>query len=266
MSLQNFIEWFTQGAIVLLAILTLVQWLRWRDRSSLDIVFVFGSLAALLIVERVLAVAHQQPSWLAQLRLTVLVAHPYLLLRVVSYFRPVSTFVRRFAPAALMLSLLVVWVPVKPFHTAPMAGFAFLYFVWQLGYVTFAFRERARAAGGVTHWRMLHASWGAGLFLLVFVLAVLISVIPATRSPLGAFILVSALCAALNYYFAFAPPPWLRRIWQSAERTGFSRTPRRHRRIRRAKRCSAGSASSSCRRWAQEARPSALPRVAKRAG
>jgi signal transduction histidine kinase len=221
MTLQNFIEWFTQGAIVLLAFLTLVQWLRWRDRSSLDIVFVFGSLAGLLIVERVLAVLHLQPGWLAQLRLTVLVAHPYLLLRVVSYFRPVSSFIRRFAPAALILSLLVVWVPAKPFHTMPMVGFAFLYFVWLLGYVTFAFRERSRAVGGVTHWRMLHASWGAGLLLLVFVLAVLISLVPATRSPLGAFILVSALCASLNYYFAFAPPAWLRRIWQSAELYGF---------------------------------------------
>jgi signal transduction histidine kinase len=217
MTLQNFIEWFTQGAIVVLAILTLLKWLRWRDRSSLEIVFVFGSLAALLIVERVLAVAHLQPSWIAPLRLTVLVAHPYLLMRVVSYFRPVSTFIRRFAPVAVILSLLVVWVPIWPFHTVAMIGFAFLSFIWQLGYVTYAFRERARAVGGVTHWRMLHASWGAGLFLLVFLLAVLISVVPATRSPLGALILVSGLCGSLNYYFAFAPPPWLRRIWQSAE-------------------------------------------------
>jgi signal transduction histidine kinase len=221
MTLQNFIEWFTQGAIVLLAILTLVQWLRWRDRSSLDIVFVFGTLAALLVVERVLAVEHLQPGWIAQLRLTVLVAHPYLLLRVVAHFRPVSTFVRRLAPVALVLSLLVVWVPVTPFHTVPMVGFAFLNFIWQLGYVTLAFRERSRAVGGVTHWRMLHAGWGAGLVLLVFVLAVLISVLPAASGSLGAFLLVSALCAALNYYFAFAPPPWIRRIWQSAELYGF---------------------------------------------
>ena len=221
MTLQNFIEWFTQGAIVLLAVLTVVQWLRWRDRSTLDIVFVFASLATLLIMERVLAIADLQPFWIAQLRLTVLVAHPYLLLRVVSHFRPVSLFIRRFAPVALVVSLLVVWVPVEPFHTAPLTTFAFAYFIWQLGYVTFAFRDRARAVGGVTHWRMLHASWGAGLLLLVFVLAVLISLVPSARSALGAFLLVSALCASLNSYFAFAPPAWLRRIWQSAELYGF---------------------------------------------
>ena len=221
MTLQNFFEWFTQGAIVLLAILTLVQWLRWRDRSSLDIVFVFASLAALVVVERMLAVARIQPAWIGQVRLTVLVAHPYLLLRVVSHFRPVSSFIRRFAPVALALSLLVVWVPVTPFHTVPMAAFAVANFIWQLGYVTLAFRGRARAVGGVTHWRMLHASWGAGLLVLVFVLAVLISLVPDAANGLGAFILVSALCASLNYYFAFAPPAWLRRIWQSAELYGF---------------------------------------------
>jgi signal transduction histidine kinase len=216
MTLQDFIEWFSQGAIVLLAVLTLLKYLRWRDRSSLDIVFVFGSLASLLVVERVLALAHLQPGWLAPLRLTVLVAHPYLLLRVVSHFRPVSSFVRRFAPAAVIVSMLLVWVPPS-FRTAPLVGLAFLYFIWQLGYVAFSFRERARAVGGVTHWRMLHAGWGAGLLLLVFVLALLISLVPVTRSMLGAFILVSALGASLNYYFAFAPPAWLRRIWQSAE-------------------------------------------------
>ena len=84
-----------------------------------------------------------------------------------------------------------------------------------------AFRERARAAGGVTHWRMLHASWGAGLLALVFILAVLIGLLPTTRSEAAAFIPLSAMGAALNYYFAFAPPPWLRRVWQSSELYGF---------------------------------------------
>ena len=221
MTLQNFIEWFTQGAIVLLAILTLLKWLRWRDRSSLDIVFVFGTLAALTVVERLLRFAHIQAGWIQPLGITVLLAHPYLLLRVVAHFRPLSALVRRLALAALIVSLLVVWVPVKPFHTGPMAVFAFVYFIWLLGYVAVAFRERARAAGGVTHWRMLHACWGAALLGLVFILAVLIGLVPGTRGPFGAFILVSGLCAALNYYFAFAPPPWLRRIWQSAELYGF---------------------------------------------
>ena len=57
MSLQAFLEWFTQGCIVVLAGLMVVQWARWRDRVSLDIVLVFGSLALVLIlVSAVLAI------------------------------------------------------------------------------------------------------------------------------------------------------------------------------------------------------------------
>jgi signal transduction histidine kinase len=68
---------------------------------------------------------------------------------------------------------------------------------------------------------MFHAGWGAALFALVFVLEVLIFLVPATQNEAGAFISLGALGAALNYYFAFAPPPWLRRVWQSAELYGF---------------------------------------------
>ncbi len=182
MTLQTFIEWFTEGAIVLLAILTLRQWQRWRDRSSLDIVFVFGTLAALTIVESVLGLAHIQARWIQPFGITVLLAHPYLLLRVVSHFRPVSIFIRRLAPASLFILLVALWVPVRPLQTVVMAPFAFAYFVLLLAYVAFAFRERARAAGGVTHWRMLHAGWGAALFALVFILEGVIFLVPATQT------------------------------------------------------------------------------------
>jgi signal transduction histidine kinase len=220
MSLQTFLEWFTQGAIVLLAVMMVGQWARTRDRVSLDIAFVFGTLASITILERSLLLARIQTSWIRPLVISVLLAHPYLLLRVVSHFRPVSKAVKRIAAPSLAVSLAVVWLSVWPFHTMAMAALAFVYFIWLLGYVAMAFRERARAAGGVTHWRMLHASWGVTLLALVFILAVMIEMLPTTRNEAAAFIPLSAMGAALNYYFAFAPPSWLRRIWQSSELYG----------------------------------------------
>jgi signal transduction histidine kinase len=219
MSLQTFIEWFTQGAIVLLAVLMAIQWARWRDRVSLDIAFVFVTLAFITILERFLAIANVQTTWIRPLGTSVLLAHPYLLLRVVSHFRPVSSGLRRIAAVALAASLVAVWAP--PFHTKPMAALAFFYFVCLLAYVAFAFRERAGAAGGVTHWRMLHASWGAASFALVFILTVVIAFLPTTGNEAAAFIPLGALAAALNYYFAFAPPSRVRRLWQSSELYGF---------------------------------------------
>ena len=41
------------------------------------------------------------------------------------------------------------------------------------------------------------------------------------EEPSAALIPLAGLCAALNYYFAFAPPSWIRRLWQSAELYGF---------------------------------------------
>lgn len=221
MTLQTFLAWFTQASIVVLAGIMFAQWVRWRDRVSLDIALVFVTLAFITILERSLVAARIQTTWIQPLGISILLLHPYLLLRVVSHFRPVSPAVKRIASTGLLTSLLVVWIAVWPFHTFSMAALAFFYFIWLLTYVAFAFRERAKAAGGVTHWRSLHAAWGAGLVALVFVLAVLISLVPGARSTAAAFVPLSAMGAALNYYFAFAPPPWLRRVWQSSELYGF---------------------------------------------
>ncbi len=206
---------------MLLAILMVVQWARWRDRVSLDICLVFGSLAILLILERALRLTHIQAAWIRPLGISVLLAHPYLLMRVVSHFRPVSRTVQRAAIAGLVVSLIVIWTAAWPFRSAALVVFAFLYFIWLLGYVAWAFRQGARAAGGVTHWRMQHAALGALLLATVFILAVLIAVLPVSRPATAALIPVAALYAAFNYYFAFAPPAWIRRLWQSSELYGF---------------------------------------------
>ena len=221
MSLQAFLEWFTQGSIVLLAILMVVQWARWRDRVSLDIFLVFGSLAILLILERALRLTQIEAAWIRPLGVSVLLAHPYLLLRVVSHFRRVSQTVKRLAAGGLILSLIVTWTAVWPSSSAALLAFAFVYFIWLLGYVAWAFRKGARSAGGVTHWRMQHASLGAALLGIVFVLSVLDAVLPDWQEATGALIPLAALGAALNYYFAFAPPTWMRRLWQSSELYGF---------------------------------------------
>jgi signal transduction histidine kinase len=219
-SLQAFLESFTHGSIVLLAILMVVQWARWRDRVSLDIFLVFGSLAVSLILERALRFADVQTEWLRPLTISVMLAHPYLLLRVVSHFRPISRTLRRFAAAGLSISLVAVWISIWPLRSGVLAASSFLYLVWLLGYDAWAFRQGAKGAGGVTHWRMQHAALGALLLATVLTLAVLIAVVPALRGA-AAFIPLASVGAALNYYSAFAPPAWLRRLWQSSELYGF---------------------------------------------
>ncbi|RPI55367.1 MAG: hypothetical protein EHM55_08100 [Acidobacteria bacterium] len=194
-----------------------VQWARWRDRVSLDIFLVFGSLGILLILERSFRLADIEAAWIRPLGITVLLAHPYLLLRVVSHFRPVSRAFSRVATIGLAVSLLATWVSEWPFRSPILVLFSFVYFIWLLTYVAFAFRKGASAARGVTHFRMQLAALGAMLLAVVFVLAVLTALLPVSRVATAALIPLATLGAALNYYFAFAPPSWLRRLWQSSE-------------------------------------------------
>ena len=99
-----------------------VQWARWRDRVSLDILLVFGSLAILLILERALRLTQIQAAWIRPLGISVLLAHPYLLMRVVSHFRPVSRAAKRAATAGLVVSLLVTWTAAWPFRSAALVA------------------------------------------------------------------------------------------------------------------------------------------------
>ena len=221
MSLQSFLEWFTQGSIVLLAILMVVQWTRWRDRVSLDIFLVFGSLAILLILERALRLTHIQAAWIRPLGISVLLAHPYLLsarrLALPAGLQNGAARGRR----GLVVSLIVTWTAAWPFrstalvpsHSCISSGCS----------VTSHGRSgKGARAGGVTHWRMRHAALGALLLATVFVLAVLIACLPCRREAAAtALVPLAALGAAVNYYFAFAPPTWIRRMWQSSELYGF---------------------------------------------
>jgi signal transduction histidine kinase len=214
-TVQNFIEWFTQGAIVVLAFVVLAQWVRWRDRVSFDIFLVFGSLALFLIFEQALKFADIEAAWIQPLGVSVLLAHPYLLLRLVAHFRPVPDSLFRFAGTALIVSVASTWLAGVPHN--PALGVAFIYFVSVLVYVAWSFRAGALGARGVTHFRMLHAALGALLLATVFVLAIILLIRPTSREEVSGFVPLAALGAALNYYFAFAPPAFVRRIWQSSE-------------------------------------------------
>src|SRR5688572_33374768 len=100
-----------------------VQWARWRDRVSLDIFLVFGSLAVLLILERAFRITDIQAAWIRPLGISVLLAHPYLLLRVVSHFRRISRTVPRVAIAGLAVSLLTAWSAAWPFRSPALTVF-----------------------------------------------------------------------------------------------------------------------------------------------
>src|SRR5919206_3573074 len=89
MSVNDLLTLLTQGTLFLIAVLTLVDFLRYRDRTRLDIALMFGALAAILLVQAIARLRQLQVAWLGQIGAILLLAQPYLLLRLVLHFRSV---------------------------------------------------------------------------------------------------------------------------------------------------------------------------------
>ena len=146
----------------------------------------------------------------------LLLALPYLLLRLVADFVAVPRWLAAGAPGGLVLAALAVAALPVPLP-APGALALAAYFVAVTGYATWALVRAARPAAGVTRRRLRAAALGSGFLGLVLVFAGAGVVLPVGREawmPLGR---LAGLASGLCYLVAFAPPAWLRRAWQEPE-------------------------------------------------
>ena len=151
------------------------------------------------------------------LAISVLLAHPYLLLRVVSDFRPVSRVVRRVATVGLAVSLAAHGWRAHGRHPlwCLRSLFILLLALCRLGVQT------GREGGGWRHPGVCSTRGWVRCCSRRPSCSLSSSARSGHAGPASAFVSLTALGAALNYYFAFASPPWLRRVWQSAELYGF---------------------------------------------
>lgn len=224
MILSEFLTLVTQVTLVLIAVFTFANYIRRRDQSRLDIALLFGALAYIVFIQRLLlnpGPNEELNRWLGVTTQLALMAHPYLLLRLVLDFRPVPAAVWWFAIVGLALSwVLLIFFPVLP--TPVMVVFVG-YFVYVELYAAVAFVRGAMATAGVTHWRLTLAASGSGLLaLLVFGigLTLIFPWLMPLFDTLNQFI---GLFAVLAYYLGFATPFWLRRYWQLSEMQRFLR-------------------------------------------
>ena len=213
MSLDEFLAFVVRATFLLLALLALVEWLRHRDRTRLDIAAMFGSLAVTILAGQLREGFEREIPWLRILGAMAIVAQPALLLRVVHNLRPIPRLVQRLGLAGLVIAwgiLLFNPPPLAP----PLTLLVVAYFVWLEGYAALALVRGALATRGVTHWRLTLAAAGSGLLAITILLAGANAALPSLAGLLGPLSQVLAVLAALSYYLGFAPPRWLRRAWQ----------------------------------------------------
>jgi PAS domain S-box-containing protein len=229
MTIENFLTLIAQIVFLFVAGSTTYNWAVQRARVRFDIALVFLSLALAIISQDLQAVFPAFASILAFIFFVALLTHPYLLLRVTGYLRPITLFVQLLA----LIGLILVFGSFLFFgRTAPSLIFSLGigYFLVFESYATFLLIQGATTITGVKRQRLQLASIGAGLLALIFLLALgvmfagtWIDLAPDAQTAIASSLQVLAILSGLSYYFGFSPPRWLRRSWQLEELYRFLR-------------------------------------------
>lgn len=222
MSATQFIQWLTQALYLIIAIVVTVAAVRRPTRVHLDIALFFG-VTTLIIAQGWVVRAFGLPVGrpVGVLISALLMALPYLLLRLVADFTTMPTWLLRATEAGLILAVASI-VAFSPGLPPGITLLLVLYFFAVSGYVAAAFLRAARRASGVTRRRMQAVAFGAGFLGLSILLAGLNALAPpALRQALGAVQQLASLASGLSYFIGFAPPALLRRAWQEPELRDF---------------------------------------------
>ncbi len=221
MSAQQLIQYITWTFYIFIFFRVVVEAARRPLPSNIDIALFFAAAALIIAIS-----TGELAGWLSTrgyavpISVALLLALPYLLLRLVDDFMFVSSWLKR--GAELVLFLLVVAGAIYP---APYPDWLnlvmLLYLVLLLAYCAVAFTSAAWRATGVTQRRMVAIAAGTILLMSLFLLAGAQLEVPALATTVIILSGVVSLASGVSYYLGFAPPTFLRRAWQEPELRAF---------------------------------------------
>ena len=193
---------------------SLMTYLRRRDPVQRDVTLVFAPLTSLLVLDVVRRVqgAAELPLPVSYAGVTLLLAQPYLTMRLVRTLRPVPRWV---VPVALCIFV----VTTVPFYlvgkrNVPLVtlGIVIGFCTVQMAAAAFLAGEARRRTGAPRARLVLAAAATAVLGLCLFVAGAGDAAGQAGR-PLQFASETLALLSGLSYVVAFVPPRWLLRMW-----------------------------------------------------
>lgn len=221
MMVDTFFQFVAWALYLLIFVRVAYQATRHPTRANLDITLFFGAVAIIIAFATITSVTRlSQPQWLASASAILIMALPYLLLRLVSDFAAVSSLVSRLGAAGLLVSigLLALW-PGPP--SVPLVLFLVIYFVGLITLSSIAFVRHAGRTGGVTRRRLQAVGFGSAFLGLDIAVAGLAAAIPNHGAFWFTLGNVLGACSGVSYYLGFATPIWLRRAWQEPELRAF---------------------------------------------
>jgi len=218
------ISLLTQSIFVLIFVLVVWGFVRRPSRTNVDIALFFGAIAIAIVETRVATTLRlPQVEIVSDIVAILIIAMPYLLLRLVDDFSDVPALVNRLAEAGLLLSA-AAFLATEGTVPPPILLAVVLYFVALSAYCAVEFIRAARRSTGVTRRRLEAVAAGTLLLGAAILVAGLVPSLPPPLAglPTG-FTQALALASAIAYFVGFAPPQILRRAWQEPELRSFLR-------------------------------------------
>jgi len=214
----------TQAIYVLIFLLMTWTALRRRTRTSVDIALFFGAIAIAIVESRIVTTfGVSQVELITDIVALLVIAMPYLLLRLVDDFSNVPAVVNRLAEAGLVLSA-IAFVATEGTAPPPILIAVVLYFAALSTYSAVAFVRAGRRSAGVTRRRLQAVAAGTVLLGVAILVAGFAPLLPASLAGLPTGLTQAlALASAIAYFIGFAPPQILRRAWQEPELRAFLR-------------------------------------------
>ena len=221
MTADQLLQALTQAVYVLIFLVVAAEAVRRPSRANVNIALLFGATALIIALGWIRTALHiTLPPALTALTGALLMALPYLLLRLVDDFAAVPRLLMRGAEVGLVLAVAGLFLGPAPLP-APLTLLYVAYFVGLEIYAALKFVRAARRSGGVTRRRMQAVAAGSLCLGLVLVVAGLQVALPALRPWWMALSILFGLASGLAYFLGFAPPAWLRRAWQEPELRAF---------------------------------------------
>ncbi len=224
MTALELVSLLTQAIFVWIFLLVVWSLIRRPTKTSVDIALFFGAISIAIVESRIATTFRlQQVELITDIVTMLIVAMPYLLLRLVDDFSDVPIQVKRLAEGGLLLSA-IAFIAVEGTVPLPLLLAVVLYFAALSLYCAIAFVRAARRSAGVTRRRLEAVAAGTLLLGLGILAAGFIPLLPVSLAglPSGAT-QVLVLASAIAYFIGFAPPQVLRRAWQEPELRAFLR-------------------------------------------
>lgn len=220
MTALDLIGLVNQILFVGLFVAVLFHALKRPSRAGADTALLFGSIAAVVLIARVvpiLGVAGEP--WVVGLQLLLLNTAPFAMLRLVDDFSGTPRWVQATGTAALAIVGVMGFVMAPDVSLVAVATIGL--FIAVGGYAAAAFAVESRRTRGITHRRMAAVALGAFAFIGAVIALFLGAIAPAIQPATALVSQGLALVAVLAFFLGFATPSWVRRAWREPDLRGF---------------------------------------------